>query len=215
MNWQRARTDEKKNERKEAVYKAAFSLFKAKGYENVSFNAIATEAGFTKSNVYRYFDSKEDIFLLIFAELFENWFKECNERLGNLKQNAPESDFAKVWVDTMSVQPKFLDLIPILFVSLENNSSYEQLLNFKRLSKGLLYQLTIEISRIYPEIQDEQAFKLLTMSYAATGNYWAAATKNNTLNRIYQQEEFQDLKPNFEYELSTAIEIIIKGLKAG
>jgi len=36
MNWQRARTDEKKNERKEAIHKAAFTLFKKNGYDNVS-----------------------------------------------------------------------------------------------------------------------------------------------------------------------------------
>jgi AcrR family transcriptional regulator len=42
MNWQRARTDDKKNERKEAIYQAALTLFKDKGYEGVSFNAIAS-----------------------------------------------------------------------------------------------------------------------------------------------------------------------------
>ncbi|WP_033078907.1 TetR/AcrR family transcriptional regulator [Thalassotalea sp. ND16A] len=46
MNWQRARTDEKKNERKEAIFKAAFALFKKRGYDNVSFNSIAAEAGY-------------------------------------------------------------------------------------------------------------------------------------------------------------------------
>jgi len=75
MNWQRARTDENKNERKEAIYKAAFSLFKKNGYDKVSFNGIAAEAGFTKSNMYRYFSSKEEIFLNIFANLFEAWFE--------------------------------------------------------------------------------------------------------------------------------------------
>jgi len=215
MNWQRARTDEKKNERKEAIHKAAFSLFKDKGYEKVSFNSIAAQAGFTKSNVYRYFDSKEDIFLNIFAELFQNWFEACNQRLERLPSNAPAKDFANIWVETMAMQPKFLDLIPILFISLENNSSYAQLLEFKTLSKGLLYQLTIQISRIYPEIQGERAFKLLSMGYAATGNYWAATTENDALSKIYKQEAFKDLKSDFTYELTTAIEIIIKGLKAG
>jgi AcrR family transcriptional regulator len=71
MNWQRATTDEKKVERKEAIYKAALLLYKKKSYESISFNAIAVEAGFTKSNMYRYFSSKEEIFLNIFAQLFQ------------------------------------------------------------------------------------------------------------------------------------------------
>ncbi len=66
---------------------------------------------------------------------------------------------------------QFLDLTPVLFVSLEKNSSYEQLLEFKKMAKNLLYKISIEISRIYPEIQDEKAFKFLTLCHAATSNY--------------------------------------------
>ena len=214
MNWQRARTDEKKNERKEAIYKAAFALFKKNGYDNVSFNGIASEAGFTKSNMYRYFSSREEIFLNVFADLFEKWFEDCSKRLQKLEQDEEIKHFAKTWVKSLMSHPQFLDLTPILFLSLEKNSSFEQLLEFKKLAKNLLYKISIEISRIYPDIQTEKAFKFLTLSYAATSNYWAAASQNEALKKIYQQDEFKELKPNFEKDLTTSIEIIIQGIKA-
>lgn len=214
MNWQRARTDEKKSERKKAIYKAAFALFKKNGYDNVSFNGIASEAGFTKSNMYRYFRSREEIFLNVFAELFEKWFEDCTKRLQKLKQNAVVKHFAKTWVKSLMSHPPFLALTPILFLSLEKNSSFEQLLEFKKLSKNLLYKISIEISRIYPDIQGDKAFKFLNLSYAAMSNCWAAATQNETLKKIYQQDEFKELKPNFEKDLTSSIEIIIHGLKA-
>ena len=214
MNWQRARTDENKNERKEAIYKAAFSLFKKNGYDKVSFNGIAVEAGFTKSNMYRYFSSKEEIFLNIFANLFEAWFENYTKQLQGLKENEDIQKFAKAWVSSMMADPDFLDLIPLLMVSLEKNSSFEQLVVFKRLSMGLLYRITLEVSRIYPDIKDEKAFRFLTLSYGATANYWAANSHNDALIKIYQMDEFQDLTPNFEADLTESIEIIIKGLKA-
>jgi len=214
MNWQRARTDENKNERKEAIYKAAFSLFKKNGYDKVSFNGIAAEAGFTKSNMYRYFSSKEEIFLNIFANLFEAWFENYTKQLQGLKENEDIQKFAKAWVSSMMADPDFLDLIPLLMVSLEKNSSFEQLVVFKRLSMGLLYRITLEVSRIYPDIKDEKAFRFLTLSYGATANYWAANSHNDALIKIYQMDEFQDLTPSFEADLTESIEIIIKGLKA-
>ena len=215
MNWQRARTDENKNERKNAIYKAALSLFKAKGYENVSFNSIASEANFTKSNMYRYFSSKEDIFLNIFMNLFEDWHEDCTQRLQKLKMNIEVGFFAESWVASYMPHPQFLDLTPILFTSLENNSSYEQLLEFKQLSMNLLYQLTLEISRIYPTIQGEKAFQFLTLSFAATANYWAAESQQNeALNRIYQLEQFKELTPNFKSNLTASVEIIIRGIQA-
>lgn len=214
MNWQRARTDEKKNERKEAIYQAAFTLFQKNGYDKVSFNGIATEAGFTKSNMYRYFSSKEEIFLNVFAELFEAWFEDCNEQLQALEQNAQVKHFANTWVNSLLSHPEFLDLTPILFTALEKNSSFEQLLEFKKLAMSLLYRISIEISRIYPDIQGEQAFQFLTLSYAAMANFWAANSQSEALKKIYQLEEFAALTPNFKKDLTTSIEIIIRGLKA-
>ena len=215
MNWQRARTEDKKNERKDVIYEAALTLFKIKGYENVSFNGIATEAGFTKSNMYRYFTSKEEIFLGIFGDLFKEWQSDCFNGLKNLQPNPAIEDFAQVWVDTYLTHPQFLDLIPILFTSLESNSSFDQLLKFKTLSMELLYQLAMEIGNIYPEIQIEKAFRFLTLSFAATSNYWAAEShQNDALNKIYNLEQFKDLKPDFKTNLADSIKIIINGLKA-
>ena len=214
MNWQRATTDEKKNERKEAIFNAAFTLFKNNGYDNVSFNGIAAEAGFTKSNMYRYFSSKKEIFLNVFADLFEKWVEDCHQRLQKLEQDERVQHFANTWVASQLAHPEFLDLTPLLFTSLEKNSSYEQLLIFKRSAKNLLYSIAVEVSRIYPALQGEKAFKFLNLSYAATTNYWAAASQNEALIKIYQQQEFKELKPNFEKDLSSSIEIIIQGLQA-
>lgn len=213
MNWQRARTDEKKNERKEAIYQAAFTLFKNNGYDKVSFNAIAVEAGFTKSNMYRYFSSKDEIFLNVFADLFKLWVDDFSTQLQALEQEVEPEAFAYIWLNSMLSQPKLLDLMPILFTSLERNSSFEQLLEFKRLSMNLLYRLTVDISRIYPDIEGEKAFKLLNLSYAATTNSWTANTQSEALTKLYQLDEFHALKPDFEKDLTSSIAIIIQGLK--
>lgn len=215
MNWQRARTDDKKNERKEAIYQAAFTLFKEKGYDAVSFNGIAAQAGFTKSNMYRYFSSKEEIFLNVFGDLFERWFVDCIAQLQGYDSEEDSQVFAKSWVNTLLKHPEFLDLTPLMFISLEANSSYEQLIEFKRRSKGLLYQLALEIGRIYPALQGENAFQFLTLSYAATTNYWAGSKQNDALSKVYALEEFQDLRPDFERNLINSIAIIIRGIKAG
>lgn len=214
MNWQRARTEDKKNERKQAIYDAAFTLFKNKGYENVSFNGIASEAGFTKSNMYRYFSSKEEIFLSVFTELFKKWTEDCIDRLKQLEQDEPANNFAKIYVNSLISHPHFLTLTPLMFISLEQNSSYEQLVIFKRQAKNLLFGIAMEISRIYPEFTGEKAFKYLNLSHAATTNYWAANTQSEALQKIYEQDEFKDLKPDFEKDLTTSIEVIIHGLKA-
>ena len=169
---QRARTDIQKDERKEVICKAALTLFKKNGYDKVSFNGIASEAKFTKSNMYRYFSSKEEIFLTIFAQLFQEWQKDYVKRLKALKLNEDIEIFALNWTNSFLQYPKFLDLTPLLFSSLEKNSSYEQLIKFKTSSRYLLYEIACEISRIYPNIQGEKSFTLLNLCYAVTSNFW-------------------------------------------
>ncbi len=214
MDWQRARSDEKKDERKAAICAAAVRLFEAKGYEKVTLNGIAVEAGFAKSNLYRYFSSREEIFLCIFSGLFSEWFAAWSKRLKHFRENEPVANFAKSWVASFAENPAFLDLTPLLFVSLERNSSYEQLVEFKRHSKNLLYPLSLEISRVYPELSNEQAFECLSLSFAATSNYWAASRQNDALKKIYDQEEFAPLRPNFESDLLSAVEITVHGLRS-
>ena len=70
LPFQRARKPEEQQLRREAILRAAAELFDAEGPQGAGLNAIAARAGFTKSNVYRYFESREEVLLSLFlAEL--------------------------------------------------------------------------------------------------------------------------------------------------
>lgn len=213
MDWQRARTEEKKSERRDAIYAAALALFKRDGYENVSLNRIAAEAEFTKSNVYRYFSSREEIFLNIFRSLFVAWVEDICRKLRRLPEGEDINVVSKTWVKSFTSHRKFLDLTPFLFVSLEKNSAFEQLLEFKRASMNLLHRVASEIGRIYPELEGEKSFEFLNLSYAATSSYWAANSQNEALKKIYRLPELTVLKPDFERDLERAVDIILGGLR--
>ncbi len=212
MDWQRATTDTQKEVRKNEIFEATLSLFEKHGYENVSFNRIAKEANFTKSNMYRYFKSKEDIFLGIFGEMFRTWQNDYVIELRKLDVNASHTVFAQTWVDSYLKYPRFLDLIPLLFLSLEKNSSYDQLVKFKRMSKELLFQVALEVGRVYPSLDPDRAFKLINSSFATTSSFWASNFQNESLKNIYEQDEFKFMKPNFKEDLTSSVEIYLKGL---
>ena len=212
MEWQRATTDTQKELRKKEIFEATLFLFKEHGYDNVSFNMIAKRANFTKSNMYRYFSSKEDIFLSIFGEMFKTWQKDYVLALQAFEENTAYKQFAKTWVRSYLDNPEFLDLIPILFISLERNSSYEQLFKFKQMSKGLLFQVAMEVKRVYPSLDIDEAFQIINSSFAITSNFWAANFQNESIRKIYEDDEFKFMKPDFEKDVTTSMELILKGL---
>ena len=212
MEWQRATTDTQKESRKKEIFEATLFLFKEHGYENVSFNMIAKQAKFTKSNMYRYFSSKEDIFLSIFGEMFKVWQKEYVLALRKFEENVAHKQFAQTWIRSYLDNPEFLDLIPLLFISLERNSSYEQLFTFKQMSKDLLFQVAMEVNRVYPSLDIDGAFKLINTSFSITSNFWVANFQNESIRKIYENDEFKFMKPNFEKDVTASMELILRGL---
>ena len=214
MNWQRARTADKKEERKNSICKAALKLFKKNSFESVSFNNIAKEAGFAKSNLYRYFNSKEEIFLNIYSDLLSKWSDSCLSKIKKLKRNCSAKTFAKAWVESIVNEKNFLDLNTMLFVSLERNSSYEQLKDFKVLISRKLLEHNFELMRIFPDFNLEKSKYFILTSNSLLSSLWAASLYNKELAKIYKEKDFKVLKPNFQEDLIKSIEILITGLIA-
>jgi TetR/AcrR family transcriptional repressor of mexJK operon len=52
-------------DKREEVLDIASENFRVKGYEGTSINVMAREAGISKESIYRYFGSKEDLFLAV------------------------------------------------------------------------------------------------------------------------------------------------------
>lgn len=81
MTWQRARRPEQKAERTESILEAAESLSSEKAIDLITLDAIAKKAGLTKSNLYRYFGSKEAIFSSLYLIAFTDWIAALEKAL--------------------------------------------------------------------------------------------------------------------------------------
>ena len=77
----RHRSDEDKAKVRKAMLEAAGELLVEKGYDGLTLAKVGKKVGFTTTNVYRYFDSKND---LIYAAI-EDAFVEFGERLEEAK----------------------------------------------------------------------------------------------------------------------------------
>ncbi|MEN4019181.1 MAG: TetR/AcrR family transcriptional regulator [Methanobacterium sp.] len=71
--------EQKKEQRRKYILNVAEKLFFMKGYNDVSMNDIAREAGLNKSVIYRYFKNKESLYFAIVlrgTKIFNKMFKE-------------------------------------------------------------------------------------------------------------------------------------------
>jgi len=94
------RRKKEKENRKNAILKAARKLFFEKGFKFITVDSIAAKAELSKGSIYLYFDSKEEIYVQIliadnvaFHERISNFFQK--------KASAEELllDFSRIYVD--------------------------------------------------------------------------------------------------------------------
>ena len=60
-----------KEELREDIQKAAVQEFSLKGYQNASMRSIAAHSNISVGNIYRYFDSKESLFIAIMEPVWQ------------------------------------------------------------------------------------------------------------------------------------------------
>jgi TetR/AcrR family transcriptional repressor of cmeABC operon len=70
----------------------AFSLFAAYGYESTTMSQIANAIGIKKPTLYSYYESKEELFLSVFAEVAEEYRQYMEQILEEAQQMESTKD---------------------------------------------------------------------------------------------------------------------------
>ena len=81
MTWQRARSEEQKDERLRQITDAAEKLFQKKNYAEITLKDIAEQLSFTRANLYKYAKTKEEIFLMVFQKHVNHWVKATHKAI--------------------------------------------------------------------------------------------------------------------------------------
>ena len=168
-DYQRARSPEQKAERMEAIMDAAERLFAQLPYHEINMGLIAKELGWSRSNLYKYASTQEEVFLALHSRANRSY---VGDLVANLK-NAPLSNetFAKRWAVVTSDHPEFLRYQDILIAIIESNASLDRLVEFKSAFAQMVGPL-IEIIQKQADCDTEAACDLyLRLIYQAPGLY--------------------------------------------
>src|SRR5882724_12635197 len=107
--FRRARSAEAKQQREEAILEAARRLGSEQGIRQVTLTDIAEAVGLHKSAMLRYFETREQIFLLLTAEGWREWSAAVREELRALPPDP--ALIARAFADTLVARPVFCDLL--------------------------------------------------------------------------------------------------------
>ncbi len=209
--WQRARTLKQKQNRIDTLIEAAEVLFDRFRYDDITIAAIAREAGFTRSNTYKYFSSKEELFLEMLKHDYGIWIKELLSTLTPVERYSTD-DFAKIWTGLLLKHLRLIKLFSILFTRIEKNLSVESLTSFKWFLLDGSVSMGEVIQSIYPELSPEDVSSFFNMHIVSAIGLFQMTDHTETQRIVMRNEAFASFRTDFSESCRKSAKYLLEGL---
>lgn len=118
------------NARKEEIINACEKLYKTKSFKEITLKDISNETSFTRTSIYNYFQTKEEIFLALLQREYELWNIELSEIMLKF-QTLTKDEFADKLAKTLENRAQLLKIMSMNHYDMESNSRPERLAEFK------------------------------------------------------------------------------------
>ena len=212
--FQRARTDEQRAQRRAQILEVARKLLDGQRIADVSLNEIARQAGLAKSNVLRYFESREVILLTLLDEAYARWVDEVTQRLPQSSEPDPTERVAWVLADTAMARPMLCELLTSTTTVLEHNVTTADVTAFKLAVQASMARLMVAVAHELGPWDEARAGVFISGLHANLTAIWALAHPAPALVEAYAScQQIQGLPCAPEIALREALATLIVGLQ--
>jgi len=208
--FQRARQPKQIEQRQEAILAAALLLFQKKGLENVTLADIAEKVGCVKSNIYRYFDSREHIYLRVLQRQAAEWEKRVMLALDALKRKGTAPKVAELLTRSFIQSVEFSTLITVINPVLEKALSPELVIDFRSAFFERRKRLAQALTAALPGTHAEEMFSLTLHIFAQVVGLWPLCHPSADSEKLLKDPEHAHLNLNFEIEMTRFLLRLLK-----
>ena len=116
--------------RKEEIISACEQLYKTMSFKDITLKEIGNVTSFTRTSIYNYFQTKEEIFLALYTREYDRWNEDLQ---GILNENAKLSkkQLSEKIASSIAKREQLLKLLSMNNYDMESNSRPELLVSFK------------------------------------------------------------------------------------
>lgn len=218
--FQRARSQEQREIRRRAILDTAAAMLDTRPVAAISLNELSRRVGLAKSNVLRYFESREEILLELLDRASKQWMAEVSDELaaeidphGTVRDRT--ETLASVVARSIARHPVLCDLLSAQSGVLEHNVSVEVAAGYKRSTLDNLTSLGALFRRHIPELGEEQAFRACGVAVVTAGALWTACRPSASMLAAYEADPaLAALRMDFGTVLAETIATLIAGTLA-
>lgn len=137
--------------RKEEIISACRKLYAARSFKEITIKEIGEATSFTRTSIYNYFQTKEEIFLALLQQEYEQW----NQSLRQLRKDHPHLtrlEFADALARSLTERENLLKILSMNHYDMEENSRLERLVEFKAAYGQSLAEVRSCLDQYAPEM---------------------------------------------------------------
>lgn len=146
--------------RKEEIINACEKLYKNNNFKDITIKSIGEETTFSRTSIYNYFETKEEIFLALFTREYEKWIKDLEE-LYSKNEKLTKEEFADKLAHTIEKRKNLLKLLSMNMYDMEENSRIEELIKFKTAYGKSIEMVRKCIDKFFKEMTEEEKEKFI------------------------------------------------------
>ena len=147
------------NARKEEIINACEELYKTKSFKEITLKDIGEATSFTRTSIYNYFQTKEEIFLALLQRENELWIADL-ERIMAENAALTKDEFADKLAHSLEKRSQLLKIMSMNHYDMETGSRPERLVEFKVAYGNSLKTVMRCLEKYFPEmpITEKQRF---------------------------------------------------------
>jgi AcrR family transcriptional regulator len=194
--FQRARNSEQREARRQAILGAAAAMLAEMPAAQVTLNELSRRAGLAKSNVLRYFESREAVLLELLDSAWRDWL-------------------AAALAGSLASRPMLCDLISAQAAVLERNVSPQVAAQYKRASIADITALGLLVSGCVPELGEHDGIRLAGAVVMMTAALWPHTQPSAAMLAAYEADPaLAAMRLDFAPTLREVLQVMIAGLLA-
>ena len=153
-------SEELTNARKEEIVNACASLYETMSFKDITLRDIGDKTSFTRTSIYNYFHTKEEIFLALLKREHDAWIADMNEMIERI--TAMDADaFAEALSRILEKRGCMLKLMSMNIYDMEVNSRMENLVDFKKSYAEAFDMLDKCLQKFFPSMTQEDSKEFL------------------------------------------------------
>jgi len=216
--FQRARSEEQREERRRSILQTAAAMLDEMPVSAMSLNELSRRVGLAKSNVLRYFESREAVLLDLLADAAARFRAEAaGTPAADVDPSAPLNtrahEVAAGLARSFAAHPMLCELLSAQTAVLEHNVSPDVAIRYKRAARDGLLWLAELLRRHLPELDDQRSVRAASMIILLVGALWSHSRPGPAVLAAFETDaSLAFMHPSFTDALENAVAAFLLGL---